>query len=213
MTTEEKPREWWVEKGNIFDMAWRPNSMTAQIMPHVATHVIEISALYAAQARIKELEADLYLLKTQHAELEGIYEAIKEENDKLLEENERYQAEMKKINAGIPSEWAYAILQKKYDELKINFQLRADELTNLKNSLPETHWAYWRKRAGEMTDAWRDTRDQNSELRSIVDDLKNGLFKYSGLIAPNNYYSVADKVLTSVEARLRELDADKGKTE
>lgn len=58
-------------------------------------------------------------VKTLKAELATMDKALAEKNEQLglvLEENERYQAEMRKINQGIPSEWSYAILQKQFDE-------------------------------------------------------------------------------------------------
>lgn len=40
------------------------------------------------------------------------------ENEILMQENRRYQQEIDKMQAGIPSEWAYAQLQKENDKLK-----------------------------------------------------------------------------------------------
>lgn len=43
-------------------------------------------------------------------------------NVELEEENKRYVKEMRNINNGIPSEWAYAILQKQHDNLESRCQ-------------------------------------------------------------------------------------------
>jgi hypothetical protein len=43
---------------------------------------------------------------------------LKEQRRLLTEENRRYRKEMDKINAGIPSEWAYSILKKERESLQ-----------------------------------------------------------------------------------------------
>ena len=61
---------------------------------------------------------------------------------------------------------AYEAAMKRVEELELNYAIRTKELDDLNNSLPETHWAYWRKRAGEMTSAWSDRGEEIKRLES-----------------------------------------------
>jgi hypothetical protein len=73
----------------------------------------EKASLVAEVARLQDkVHEERRILNEQHTALMSIVTA----------ENLKYRQEMDKINAGIPSEWAYSILQKERDTLKADVE-------------------------------------------------------------------------------------------
>lgn len=61
-----------------------------------------------------------------------------------------------------------AELEKRLEVAHYNIELRTKENHDIINNHDESRWTYWRKRSGEMTDAWRDQRDLALTLTAKV---------------------------------------------
>ncbi len=68
------------------------------------------------------------------------------------------------------------VLEQELEKLKYNYEIRTKEYNDFKASLPETHWGYWRERAGMMTSEWYD-RGVKIEVLEKQNKILSGLLK------------------------------------
>lgn len=63
-------------------------------------------------------------------------------------------------------------LKEENSTLKYNYYLLDKHYKEFESSLPNTHWGYWRKRAGELLHSWHECANENQKLKAQLSELK-----------------------------------------
>jgi len=97
------------------------------------------------------------------------------------------------------------VLEQELEKLKFNYDLRTKEYDDFKASLPETHWGYWRKRAGEMTSAWYDRGVEIELLEAKNKELEAKLSLAEDLITHPYWVTRESEISPSLMMRRKNL--------
>jgi len=110
----------------------------------------------------ESLQLTITTLKTE-------IQSLKDERDNAIKAMDYH------INSDMRTQEENQSLKDENEELKsrveiglYNLELRTKENKSIIDNQDETKWAYWRKRAGEMTDAWIDQKDLALTLTAKV---------------------------------------------